>query len=136
MKNALISFKNFIMCPPKINRMDFFIRILFWGVAMPFIAPQIIAVISNLFGKAPSWVNGLNSILILIGLVCACIARLQDLSMSKWQLISLFIPIYGWIVIFKLLFKVGDTELNIVMNDSSGLSENKCANPLEITHGA
>ncbi len=119
MKKFLNSFYSFVMCPPKIDRIGFVIRMLFWGLAAPFTLRQSIEIITNTFGYLSGSMGYVVTavflliyLLIPVGMICATIARLNDLKMNKWNVIFPIVPVYGWYVLFKLIFKSGTQACN------------------------
>lgn len=119
MKKFLNSFYGFVMCPLKIDRVGFVIRILFWGFAVPFTLRQSMEIITNTFGYLTGLMRYVVTIMFLlidllipVSIICATVARLNDLKMNQWNVVFSIIPIYGWYILFKLIFKSGALACN------------------------
>ncbi|KTD13983.1 DUF805 domain-containing protein [Legionella israelensis] len=90
--------------PNKIGRLDFFLRILFWLMALAFITVEAAAVGDNLLGIEPDWISLIGGSLMIIGSAFSCIARLRDAGKSTgksvWYLIWIYLfPVIGFIVL-------------------------------------
>ena len=128
MKKTLKSLQNFIMCPPRINRVNFLIRVLFWLVGVSFICLELVAVSSNMFDINFEWIYYVAGTVIVIALLFACIARFQDLNMSGWYTPWLLCPGVNFVLKIMLLFCAGTKGSNRYgeepKNNSS--SKNSC----------
>ena len=106
-KNFLKSVLGLLTCPPRISRINFLARFLFWFFAVPCITVQTVKVGSILFGIEFEWISVIGGLLIIIGNLNAFIARLHDINKSGWYVLLLFIPCVHLAILIYAFFFAG-----------------------------
>ncbi len=84
-----------IICPKRINRLSFILRILLWclTVYLAIIGTKLSSeLLGIIFVEVSKWIVVVGFICITFGVLSAVISRLHDCNMSAYYLLLIFIP--------------------------------------------
>ncbi len=104
MKIFLKSLYRLFICPARINRTGFLLRILFWCLTV-YLSVIGARLSFELFGisKVLDWIVVVGFLLMAVGVLSAFISRLHDCNMSGYYLLLIFIP-FGQLAVIAWTF--------------------------------